>query len=166
MPAIGHGAGALTEKMKRHLWTNAGTALIFATIALSSAAQAEFEVTGPDGRRILLKENGTWRYAEANDKGQADDKVKEPGDVLLLLERRMERGPNCRFVIQLVNNLPYEIGSLVPYFSAYRANGVIHETVASLSSFNALKPGDKRSREIEFTGIACQDIARVQQSAP
>ena len=148
--------------MKRHLWTNAGSALIFAAIALAPVAQADFEVTGPDGRRILLNDNGTWLYMDASGKGRAEDKSKEAGEALLLLERKTDFGPNCRFAIQLVNNLPYEIGSFVPYFSAYRANGVIHETVASLSSFNAVKPGAKRDREIEFKGIACQDIARVQ----
>ena len=137
--------------------------LLVAGIALSHAAQADFELTGPDGRRILLKDNGTWRYVEARDKERAEDKtVKEAGEAVLSLERKIERGNNCRFVTRLVNNLPYEIRSLVLYYSGYRANGVIYDTVSSTSSFASLKPGDEQGREFEFTGIACPQIARVQ----
>ena len=139
-----------------------GRVLLVAGIALSHAAQADFELTGPDGRRIMLKDNGTWRYVEARDKGQAEDKTKEAGEALLFLERKIERGNNCRFGTRLVNNLPYEIRSLVLYYSGYRANGVIYDTVSSTSSFAVVKPGDEQGREFEFTGIACQDIARVQ----
>ena len=136
--------------------------LLVAGMGLAHAAQADFEVTGPDGRRILLKDDGTWRYVEATGKDQSDPTAKEAADVLLLLERKVERGNNCRFVIQLVNNLPYEIRNLVPYFSAYRANGIIHETASSPSAFTNLKPGDKQNRQVDFLGIACDQIARVQ----
>ena len=141
-------------------WT--GRLLLVAGIALANAAQADFELTGPDGRRILLKDNGTWRYVGAADKAQAEDKVKDAGEALLSLERRMERGNNCRFTIRLVNNLPYEIRSLVPTFSAYRANGVVYDSV--LAGFLSLRPGASQSQEIQFRGIACQDIARLQVS--
>jgi hypothetical protein len=140
----------------------AGQALLVVGMALSHAALADFELAGPDGRRILLKDNGTWRYVEATERQAAGETTKEAGEAVLRLERRTERGNNCRFALRLVNNLPYEIRNLVPFYSAYRANGVLHETVASLSAFTALKPGDKQEREIEFSGIACQDIARVQ----
>jgi len=131
-------------------------------MALAQAARADFELTGPDGRRIQLKDNGTWRYVDAMDKDQAAENTKEAGEAVLLLERRIERGNNCRFAVRLVNNLPYEIRSLVPYYSAYRANGVIYDTVSSPSAFTGVKPGDKQGREFEVTGIACPDIARVQ----
>ena len=130
-------------------------------MALSHVVRADFEVVGPDGRRILLMDNGAWRYGEA--KGdQSKEKIKEEGEAVLSLERKIERGSNCRFVLRLVNNLPYEIRSLVPYYSAYRADGVIYDTVSTGSSFAAMKPGDKLLRDLDFLGIACRDIVRVQ----
>jgi hypothetical protein len=131
-------------------------------MALSSAAHADFELTGPDGRRILLKDNGTWQYVEAKEKARANDAIKDAGEAQLVLESKTDRGTNCRFTILLINSLPYQIRSFVPYFSAFRANGVLHDTVSSPSSFAVLRPGDRQLREVEFTGIACQDIARLQ----
>jgi hypothetical protein len=138
--------------------------LLVAGMLLSQPGRAAFEVTGPDGRRIMLYDNGSWRYMEAKGAEQGGDKTKADGEAVLSLERKTERGNNCRYSLRLVNNLPYEIRNLVPFYSAYRANGVIHDTVASLSAFTALKPGDKQNREIDFAGIACQDIVRVQVS--
>ena len=86
--------------------------------------------------------------------------VKQDGEAVLTLESKVERGNSCRFVLRLVNNLPYEIRSLVPYYSAYRADGVIYDTVSSASSFAAMKPGDKLVRDLDFAGIACRDIVR------
>lgn len=136
--------------------------LFFAGTALSFAVQADFELSGPDGRRILLKDNGTWQYVEAKEKERANAIIKNPDEAQLVLDSRTDRGTNCRFVILLINNLPYQIRSFVPYFSAFRANGVLHDTVSSPSSFAVLRPGDQQRREVDFTGIACQDIARLQ----
>ena len=55
----------------------AGGLLLLSRMALSPAAVADFEVTGPDGRRILLRQDGTWRYVEVKDKA-----------AILVLERR------------------------------------------------------------------------------
>jgi len=148
--------------MKRPIWMVAGSVFLVAGMALSSAVRADFELAGPDGRRIRLMDNGTWKYVEAKDKDQAEGQTKVGGEAVLSLERKIERGSNCRFAVRLVNDLPYEIKSLVPYYSAYRADGVIYDTVASLSSFASMKPGDMLSREFEFVGIACRDIVRVQ----
>ncbi len=145
--------------MRRLGWTLIGGVLLVTGMAFSLAARADIELTDPGGRRVLLMDNGTWRYVDA---GKSDDKLKEEGEAVLSLERRVERGNNCRFVVRLINNLPYEIQSLVPYYSAYRADGVIYDTVSSGSSFAAMKPGDKLVREIDFTGITCRDIVRVQ----
>ena len=131
-------------------------------MAFSHVARADLEVATPDGRRILLIDNGTWRYLDAKDKDEAEGKAKREGEAVLTLERRIERGTNCRFELRLVNNLPYEIRSLVPYYSAYRADGVLYDTVSSGSSFAAMRPGDTLRREIEFVGIPCRDIVRVQ----
>lgn len=144
----------------------AGSVLVAVGLAFSQPAQADLELTAPDGRRILLYDNGIWRYGEGTAKVEADGKTegkaRQDGEAVLTLERRIERGSNCRFAVRLVNNFPYEIRSLVPYYAAYRADGVIYDTVSSRSSFAAMKPGDKLDREIDFVGIACVDIVRVQ----
>ena len=135
--------------------------LLLGALAPLSAARADFEVTGPDGRRILLKDDGTWRYQEAG-KEQPKDKPTVTGEGVLTLERRTEAGPNCRFGLRLTNNTNYEIQNIVPSFSVYRANGVLYETLGV--GFFSIKPGNNVYREVFFQGITCQEIARLQVS--
>jgi hypothetical protein len=174
--------------MKRVIWLVAGSVLLLAGIALSHAAQPDFEVTAPDGRKILLKSDGTWRYVQAKEKEPTKEKEpskekeaskekepskdkeaskekepskgKEKGEAILRLEQKVEAEGVCRFTLVILNNLPYEIRSFVPQFSAYRANGVIYNTVGSAFAF--VKPGDSQRREIQFRGIECRDISRLQ----
>jgi len=149
-------------------------ALALASIAWAvHGASTDFEVTGPDGRRILLKEDKTWRYleteakkdpAEAKKTAEAKDapaeKPKDPGEAVLYLDGRIEGNRTCRFQVRLVNNLPYEIRSLVPEFSVFRNEGVVYDSV--FQSFQFLKPGDTQRREVRLDGLACQDIMRVR----
>jgi len=133
--------------------------LAAATIFVTPPARADFEVTGPDGRKILLKDDGTWRYVEAAapaQKKQADG----AGEAVLSLLYRKEAGPNCRFGLRLVNNLPYEVDNIVPTFSAFRADGVLYETHGR--GFFSVKPGNSQDREVEFRGITCNEIKRLQ----
>ncbi len=150
--------------MKRHYLTRAAGILIVAGMSVLPAAGADFEVTGPDGRRILLKDDNTWRYVGAKDKEPAQEKPKEKpkdeGEMILRVERKTEFGSSCRYDLRLVNNLPYEIRSIVPAFWAYRPNGVVYDRV--LSAFQSIKPGDDQAQSIHFHGITCQNIARVQ----
>jgi hypothetical protein len=139
-----------------------GKMLFIAGMTLASAVSADFELTGPDGRRILLKDNGTWQYVQTNDKDRTADKSKQDGEAILVLERTDQRGSGCQITVRLDNKLPYEIRSLIPYYSVYRTNGVIYDTVSGAKGFNSIKPGDKQSREIEFAGISCNEISRVQ----
>lgn len=153
------------------------------------AAAADFEVEGPDGRRILLKDDMTWRYVEpdaakkpkpptdgkeaaAAAKDAADSKdaarqkkdavaeKKDAGEAVLFLDGKMDGNRVCRLQVRLVNNLSYEIRSLVPEFAVYRPSGVVYDSV--FSGFSFIKPGDSQRREVRFNGIDCQDIARVQ----
>jgi hypothetical protein len=157
--------------MKRRRSRTATAALIAAALGLAVAAAADFEVTGPDGRRILLKDDGTWRYVEGAEKAPPADKTAEKkppekpkivGEALLSLERKQEIGGGCRFAVRLANHFPHVIQSFVPTFSAIRANDVEYDSVSA--GFIALKPGDAQSREIFFRGIGCEDIARLQVS--
>ena len=134
-------------------------AMVQAPKGASAASEADIEAKTTEGRRVLLNANGTWRYAEDDPASEA----KEDGpQAALRLEKRIERGNNCRFELRLVNTLPYEIRSLVPYYSAYKADGVIYDSVSGDSSFGFLKPGDSQMRAVDFNGIPCKDIVRVQ----
>lgn len=133
-----------------------------AALALTLAVAADFEVTGPDGRRILLKDDGTWRYVEGKGGEAAKEKPNVVGEAILVVERRADGGGGCIFGVRLVNSFPHPIQSFVPTFSAIRSNDVVYHSV--LSGFQAVKPGDGQSREILFRGISCQDVARLQVS--
>lgn len=147
--------------MSRHTWMAAGALLAAATIFGGSPARADFELTGPDGRRILLKDDGTWRYVDAAENEQKKEGGPS-GEAVLSLLYRKEVGPNCRFGLRLVNNLPHEIGNIVPTFSAYRADGVLYES--RTRGFFSLRPGNSQDREVEFGAIRCDDIKRLQVS--
>lgn len=127
------------------------------------AAAADMELTAPDGRRVLLKDDGTWRYADdsaAKPAGDAQSAEKKPeGEAVLSLEGKIEGNRICRLQLRLVNSLPYEIRSLVPELSIARPNGVVYDSL--LAGFSFLKPGDSQRREVRFNGINCKDIARV-----
>ena len=129
-------------------------------IAAQQPAWADVEVRGPDGKRILLKDNGTWRHLDAEvpaagtTTGTATDLAE-----LQMLERADSPG-GCSFSLALRNKLPYEIRSLVFEFSALRANGVVYTSLGL--GFGPVKPGDVYRRELRLMGIACQDIARLQ----
>ncbi len=132
-------------------------------LGLAGAAQADMELPTPDGRKVLLKDDGTWRYAEAKEasaNASQDGKDKKVEQATLELEDRTPFGPNCRVTLKMTNGLPYEIVQLVPYFSAYRANGVMHQSLGR--GFQNLRPTDSKTRVVEFIGIACDDITRIQ----
>jgi len=167
------------QGMKKHRNTRLLAILLATGFVALCAVAADFEVTGPDGRRILLKDDGTWRYVDAKGKGaardakdrdvkedvakdakDAKDKPRDEGEAVLRLEGRTESGNTCRYDLRLVNNLPYEIRSIAPTFSAHRANGVIYDSV--LAIFQTIRPGDNQRREILFRGVACSEIARLQ----
>ena len=141
------------RKMRRTCWWRA--VLAVAAFAVWSTAAADFELADPQGRRILLKDDGTWKYLDP-----PKSAPQETAD--LRLDQKAEHGNGCRFAITLVNNLPYEIESFVPRFAAHRSNGVVFDTVSIPRSFGSLKPGNSQSREFLFQGIKCGEIARLQ----
>jgi hypothetical protein len=179
--------------------------LLTAGMAVWQLARADIEAATPDGRRVLLRDNGTWTYVETRPREAAptDTKGKEAsakdatakdatakdatakdatakdatakdvkqvkdrrqdGELLLLLDRKTELGTTCRFGLELVNKLQYEVTSLVLYFSAYRPEGVLYATETPGRQFGSLKPGNSQRRELEFRGIGCKEIARLQVS--
>ena len=128
---------------------------------IAGLTDADFELRDASGRRIQLKDNGTWRYLDATPAAGAkalDGKPQPLADLQLL--SRADSPGGCQFDFRLTNHLPYEIRSLVPDFAAHRANGVVYST--QTLAFIALKAGDQRQRALRFDGIACADISKLQ----
>jgi hypothetical protein len=135
-------------------------ALVLGALCLP-AARADFELKDSQGRHILLKDDGTWRYVDAPAmSGAASEPAKEQPQAEMLLERRLDAPGGCRVELALVNTLKYEIRSLVPEFAVYRANEVAYS--AQLAGFGPVRPGDRQSRALQFAGIGCADIAKLQ----
>ena len=141
---------------------NRVAAILLTCIVLGSIpdARADLSLVAPDGRKVLLKDDGTWKYDDAKDgkTAAADDPKAAPA--VLSMEKRIRFGPNCRFEMRLHNALPYEIVQLVPYVATYRANAVMHQS--KVVGFQNVRPADSRTRVVEFDGIDCSDIARIQ----
>lgn len=136
-------------------------------IGASQPARADFELNDAQGRRILLKDDGTWRYLDADAKpatAPAADAASKPAapatPAELRLLRRTELSAGCSYTLVLNNALPYEISSLVPEFAVLRASGVVYTTQGL--GFGPVKPGDSHQRDLRIVGIACQDIAKLQ----
>lgn len=124
----------------------------------ATPARADFEVRDSQGRRILLKADGTWRYVDAPAAAGTAEAAALP-QAELLLDRRLDVPGACRFELALTNSLPYEIRILVPEFTAVRANDVAYTTQPV--AFGPLRPGDRARRGLQIEGIACADIARL-----
>lgn len=145
--------------MRRHHWRAAGAALCLGALVAFSVAAAEFELTAPDGKRVLLKNDGTWHYIDPEKAGEESKPIVK-GEGVLTLERMIELGENCRIGFRLQNDTDHEIRNIVPRFVIYRPSGVAYE--ARTLAFYSINPGNSSYREALFRGIACGDIGRVQ----
>lgn len=128
--------------------------------ALAAGALADFELKDEQGRRILLKDDGSWRYVDASAAAAPATSAKPVLQAELRLERRIEAPGGCRFELALSNKLDYEIRSVVPDFTVLRANDVAYMT--QLTGFGPVRPGDEHRRALQFAGIGCGEIAKLQ----
>lgn len=130
-------------------------------------AHADFELQDSAGRRILLKDDGTWRYVDAQAPASAEvasaaasgPARDEPQAELRIAKRRDVPG-GCAFELRLFNRLPVEIGTLVPDFRVFRSSDVVY--AERNVGFGGLKPGDEQLRELRFEGLKCAEITKVQ----
>ena len=142
--------------MTKHFLTALRAWALLLAAACLPLAHADFELKDDKGRRILLKDDGTWRFVDAPASAATAPALPQAD---LLLERRLDVPGACRFELQLTNSLPYEIRVLVPEFTAVRANDVAYSTQPV--AFGPLRPGDRARRGLQIEGIACADIARL-----
>lgn len=125
------------------------------TVLSAAPARADFELKDEKGRRILLKDDGSWKYLEDAAPAAAPKEQAE-----LRLERRLDAPGGCRYELALHNGMSYEIRSLVPEFQVLRGNGVPYSS--QMLGFGPVRPGDTHRRAVQFPGIGCADIARLQ----
>ena len=131
-------------------------ALAALLVALAApSVYADMELTAPDGRRVLLRDDQTWAWV--------DDEAGAPPDHLLLeIVSRLPQSSACRYGLRMTNNLGYALRTIVPQFSTYKAGGVRYETV--FVEFSSLKPTDSQYREITFRGIRCEEVESLRMS--
>jgi hypothetical protein len=137
-------------------------------LSLNSAWAATEAVTS-DGKRVLLYEDRSWAYAEDAGAAPASDAVPEEGaapasdtepPLVLTVEQRINGANSCKLGLRLQNNSLYPVGSIVPQFSAYNAQGVLFETV--FVDFKNFKPTLSKFREARFQGISCTAITELK----
>jgi len=146
-----------------------------AIIAFIGIAQADVEVRTPDGRRVLLKDDGTWRTIDAPDAaasapGQATaaaaaasaasapDVELVPAELELAAHRDIPGG--CHFDLKLRNKLGYEVRTFVFDFRAVRRGGVVYNDQSL--GFTRVLPGDEQERNLRVLGLGCAEIEKIQ----
>lgn len=136
------------------------TLLLAAALAAlaASPAWADFELKDDKGRRILLKDDGSWKYVDPAVPAAAVVAPKEQAE--LRLERRLDAPGGCRYELALHNGMSYAIRSLVPELQIFRTGGVPYSS--QMLGFGPVRPGDTHRRAVQFPGIACADIALLQ----
>ena len=137
---------------RRAVATLLGAALVAVLPGGGAAAAEPLVLRAPDGREVRLFDDFTWEYVESE--GTTE------GALLLRLERKVDAPQGCRFALRLSNGAPYRVVSLVPQISAFDARDVRIDTV--YVSFAGIKPTLEQYQEIQFRGLACADIARLE----
>jgi hypothetical protein len=123
-------------------------------VFFATAINADMFATTDDGRKVLLRSNGTWALAD-----QAATSDTE-ATAILTLEKTVELTQGCRLGLRLQNSLSAQIRTLVLRFTVYKENQVPFETVSR--GFSYIKPTTSQYQEIRFRGIGCNDIASVE----
>ncbi len=126
-------------------------ALLLLSLAFQAGAQGTYAFTS-DGKRVLLKSDQSWEYAQLELGNPESSAVLEVTEVV-------EMDDACRLQIKMQNNLGYRISSLVPRLAVYNQDDILY-TTRSLS-FTALKPTKAKYTFVQFTGIGCRDISQV-----
>lgn len=116
-------------------------------------ASEGIEVVTPNGRHVLLKDDFSWEYLEA-------EQLSAEESALLEVVNVKDLGNTCDIGFRLTNNLPYMIRSLVPRFSVYNRDQLLFDTRSK--SFNSIKPTGSQYQKVRFIGISCKDISHIK----
>jgi hypothetical protein len=134
------------------LRTVALTALLCLVAAGPTLAESTVVMTD-DGRKILLRSNGTWELFE-------EAAAKAAGKAVLTLERRENLPNGCRIGLRMQNDLAAQIRTLVLRFTAYKNETIAFETVSR--GYSYIKPTMSQYQEVSFRGITCDEISSVE----
>ena len=146
--------------------------------ALMGMARADVEVVTPDGRRVILKDDGTWRTvdnpgsaasaagpakaaaaaASAASAASAPEVPLVPADLEIVERREIPGG--CQFDLKLTNQLGYELTTFVFDFRALRRNGVVYNDQSL--GFSRILPGDEQQRTLRVFGLGCAEIGKIE----
>lgn len=130
---------------------------IFILLLASHPAFADVTVTTPDGRQVILRDNGTWALVPEGENPEARRYAS------LTLEKKFDLPRGCRLGLRLQNDLTAQIRSLVLRFTAYKGEQIPFETVSR--GYSYIKPTTSQYQEISFRGISCDEISSVEVSA-
>ena len=127
---------------------------ILALLFVAQLAGADVTITIPDGRQVLLRDNGTWSVVEESDTPETRSYAA------LTVEKKFEMPRGCKFGLRLQNDLSAQIRSLVLRFTAYKGDQIPFETVTR--GYSYIKPTASQYQEIKFRGISCEEISLVE----
>ncbi|HPE80131.1 MAG TPA: hypothetical protein PKZ35_08975 [Gammaproteobacteria bacterium] len=127
---------------------------ILALMLVAHSVLADVTITAPDGRKIVLRDNGTWAVAQDGDDAEARRFAQ------LTLEKKFDLERGCRLGLRLQNNLSAQIRSLVLRFTAFKGSDIPFETVSR--GYSYIKPTASQYQEINFRGITCDEITSIQ----
>jgi hypothetical protein len=130
---------------------------MFALLLAAHYAFADMSAVTADGRKVLLRDNGTWTFAQPSRGGDA------PSVATLALKNKTDLAGGCRLGLSLQNDLSAQIRSLVLRFTAYKDDRLAFETVSR--GFSNVKPTNSQYQEVRFRGIGCDAIRSVAVSA-
>lgn len=126
---------------------------LLALLATAQAGLADITATMADGRKVVLRDNGTWALAK-------DANAETPHAAVLTLEKRFDLAHGCRIGLRLQNDLPAQIRTLVLRFTAYKGELIPFETVSR--GYSYIKPTTSQYQEVDFRGISCDEITSVE----
>ena len=127
---------------------------IIALLLAAGLAGADVTITIPDGRQVLLRDNGTWSVVQESDNAQ------NRTHAVLTVEKRFDLAGGCKYGLRLQNDLTARIRTLVLRFTAYKGDQVPFETVGR--GFSYVKPTASQYQEIRFRGISCDEISSIE----
>jgi hypothetical protein len=134
-------------------------ALLATALLLPTLALADMEVTTPDGRRVLLKDDRTWTYIGGDRSSQAEPTATGSGAILTVVNAAT-RGRSCHVGLRLTNNLPYNISTLVLYVTAYTDSDVAYDAVPV--AFQGIRTTLNQYQGIIIPSLTCENVNRLQ----
>ena len=126
----------------------------FTLLFTAQLVSADVTITIPDGRQVLLRDNGTWSVVEKSDSAETRRFAA------LTVEKKFDMARGCKFGLRLQNDLSARIRTLVLRFTAYKDGQIPFETVTR--GFSYIKPTTSQYQEITFRGISCKEISSVE----